>query len=199
MSNVKGFVLISIAGVAFAWSKGMEAKDLKKYELTETHQPIYQSCMSSMSSTKSEFKDGASDYKGCACMARYAASEFEGAQLSAYSDMYKSMTNMAKKTRDTKDSAKKNTYQTDMATEFITLSGKHGLDLDTTLAMTSQLGDHLSTCGRSASHRDAALAKIIALPVKGAPAEQTPIANEPAASVVSLRGSSDPKKTASKR
>lgn len=199
MSQLKGLVYLGIAGVALVYSKGMKADTLKKYELTDAHQPVYQSCMSTMKSTKSEFKDGASDYKGCACMAKYAVSEFEGAQLPAYNDMFSSLVGTAKKTRDTRDSSKKSAYENDMVTDFITLSTKHGLEMGEMMTMTSELGDHLSTCGQSASHRDAALAKIVALPVKGAPAKLVPIAKEPAASVVSLRGTSDPKKSASKR
>ena len=199
MSQLKGLVYLGIAGVALVYSKGLKADTLKKYELTDTHQPVYQSCMLTMKNTKSEFKDGATDYKGCACMAKYAVSEFEGAQLPAYNDMFRSIVTTAKKTRDTRDSSKKNVYQNDMVTEFMTLSTKHGLEMSTTFTMTDKLGDHLSTCGQSATHRDAALSKIVALPVKGAPAKLVPTAKEPAASVVSLRGTSDPKKSASKR
>jgi len=199
MSMLKGLVYLGVAGVALVVSKGYEGKSLEKYQLTDVHTPVYQSCMSTMKKTKSEFKGGATDYKGCACISRYAASEYEGAQLTAYQEMYEVIVNTAKKSRKTSDSSKQSTHQNDMVTSFITIAAKHDMDMDVVMSMTDSLGNDLKTCGRSTSHRDAALAQIIALPVKGKPAKQTPLVKEPAGNVVSLRGTSDPKKSASGR
>ena len=179
MNQFLSKVVLFAVGVPLVMVMSAKAKEktVKTYNITEIEAPIMDSCKGGMTVNDVKFKEGASANKGCACIAKYAASEFEPQYHATYSKVLRAKLKYSKLSMNAKTTTDTIKIMTDAVEALEKIEKESGLTSSKLSNITTHMSGAIEICGNSQTHRGESVQSIAALQAK--PARVTRTAKAP--------------------
>jgi len=153
-----------IIPVGLSLSHKYEQKAFDTYQLTEVQQPVATRCRTSMQRHEVSFKNGVQKTKGCACIAKYAASQASPEEFRSYSALVDVTFDMASGELRNKKSVRASNYMDGYFEDYKVIQNRYKLTDKRFGAMLTGVTEAFGVCASAKTDEGQALANITSLP-----------------------------------
>jgi len=190
---MKAIMVVVGVPVVIGVTSQAELKTQEKYNITEIEVPVFDSCKTGMSVNDIKFHNGASANKGCACITKYAASEYYPQDFEVYNKVLRSKLRLGKAAINASSTEDQVKLITDGLEALEKIEEETGVSSSKLIDMSENMSKAIKVCGDTKTHKSANVQVIAAMPRKGEPVarvaevEQSPAKPSPVTTIPALR------------